>query len=129
MAEDFRRGRAEFINYQCLFWEEVEETINKLLRALFIEGRSGRIINLIDDDKFHHESRPSKNKQLNVKMVKPVRDNRWGMVQDTLCAPSLLFAVNILTHRRKSKQLDNTKMQLFGSAYGDDPARAPCKGT
>mmetsp|Transcript_32000 Transcript_32000/g.54586 ORF Transcript_32000/g.54586 Transcript_32000/m.54586 type:complete len:396 (+) Transcript_32000:1149-2336(+) len=113
------------VTFQKLFWEEVEETINKLLRALFIEGRSGRIINLIDDDKFHHESRPSNNKQFNVKMIKLVRDNRWGMVQDTNCAPSLLFAVNILTHRRKSKQIDNTKMQLFGSAYGDDPARAP----
>ena len=46
---------------QTLFWEEVEETINKMLRELFIVGRNGKIINLIDDDKYHFESHPKNN--------------------------------------------------------------------
>jgi hypothetical protein len=54
---------------QKLFWEEVEEPVNKLLRALFIEGRSGKMINLVDDDKFHHESQPSKKKIYNIKII------------------------------------------------------------
>lgn len=110
---------------QTLFWEEVEETVNKMLRELFIVGRSGKMINLIDDDKFHFESHPRFNACFNVKIMKHVRDNRWGMVIDALCTPSLHFPINIRTHRKKSTQLDNTKMQLFGSAYGNDPSIAP----
>lgn len=108
---------------QTVFWEEVEETVNKMLRELFIVGRSGKMINLIDDDKFHFESHPRNNTRFNVKIMKHVRDNRWGMVIDALCTPSLHFPINIRTHRKKSTQLDNTKMQLFGSAYGNDPFR------
>ncbi len=110
---------------QTLFWEEVEETVNKMLREIFIVGRSGKMINLIDDDKFHFESHPRNNALFNVKIMKHVRDNRWGMVIDALCTPSLHFPINIRTHRKKSAQLDNTKMQLFGSAYGNDPSVAP----
>ena len=106
---------------QTLFWEEVEVEVNKLLRELFIVGRSGKMICLIDDDKFHYESHPKNNKLFNVKIMKHVRDNRWGMVMDVLCIPGLLFPTNIRTHRKGSKQIDNTKMQLFGSAYGNDP--------
>ena len=106
---------------QILFWEEVETEVNKLFRELFIVGRSGKMIFLTDDDKFHYESHPKKNKLFNVKIMKHVRDNRWGMVMDVLCIPSLLFPTDIRTHRKGSKQIDITKMQLFGSAFGNDP--------
>ena len=51
---------------QILFWEEVETEVNKLFRELFIVGRSGKMIFLTDDDKFHYESYPKKNKLFNV---------------------------------------------------------------
>ena len=40
------------------------------------------MICLIDDDKFHYESHPTNNKLFNVKIMKHVRDNRWGLVMD-----------------------------------------------
>ena len=46
---------------QTLFWEEVETEVDKLLRELFIVGRSGKMICLTD-----YESHPKNNKLFNV---------------------------------------------------------------
>ena len=57
---------------QTLFWEEVETEVNKLFRGQFIVGRSGKMICLTDEDKFHFESHPKNNKVFNVKTMKHV---------------------------------------------------------
>ena len=93
---------------QTLFWEEVETEVNKSFRVLFIVGRSGKMKCLTDDDKFHYESHPTNNKLFNVKIMKHVRDNRWGMVMDVLCIASrrryiilkvMCLVISIFIHR------------------------------
>jgi len=111
-----------------MLWEETEGAVNKSLGKILIEGRSGPIINLLDDDKHHHESHPSKNKHMNVKIMKFVNDNRWGVPGDTLCNVSLLIPINIRFHRRRTTQSQNTQAQLYGSAYGNDPTTPPNLG-
>ena len=108
-----------------LFWEEIERTMNKLFRNLVIVGRSGKQLWLIDDDKIHYETKPQTNKVLNIKTLKHVRDNRWGFVLDTLLTQALMMVGDVRMHRRNSKQIDNLKNQVLGSAFGTDPLKVP----
>jgi len=86
-----------------------------------IVGRDGKQIYLFDDDKMHFESHARNHREWNVKTTKHKRDNRWGFILDTLCIPALLMPCNVHTHRRGEKQVDVTRQQLFGSAFGNNP--------
>jgi len=74
-------------NAETLFWIEIEEALNKMLKRLVIHDRKGNQVYLIDDDKVHYESHSRNHREWNVRILKHVRDNRWGMVVDTLCIP------------------------------------------
>lgn len=76
---------------------------------------------LFDDDKLHFESHSRNHREWLMKMIKHERDNRWGGILDTLCIPALLMPCDVHTHRRGEKQVDVTKKQLFGSAFGNNP--------
>lgn len=39
--------------------------------------------------------------------------------------PALLMPCNVYTHRRGDKQIDASRQQLYGSAFGNNPMRAP----
>ena len=104
-------------NAEELFWEQVEDALNKMLHQLVIVGRNGKQIYLIDDDKFHYESHSRNHRHWNIKFIKHVNDNRWGGVIDTLCIPALLMPCNVYTHRRGTTQIDASIKQLFGSAF------------
>jgi len=112
-------------NLQTPFWEAVESTLNQMLRKIVITGRDGEQLYHLDDDKFHFESHPSKHRHLNLRILKHTRDNRLGMVMDTLGVPALLMPADIRTHRKGAKQVDTTRHQLFGSAFGNDPQTVP----
>ena len=112
-------------NAEDLFWEQVEDALNTMLKNIVIIGRNGKQIYLIDDDKVHFESHQRNHRHWLVKLLKHVKDNRWGMVLDTLCCPALLMVCNIHTHRKGEKQIDATQQQLFGSAFGNNALRKP----
>ncbi|EJK71390.1 hypothetical protein THAOC_07177, partial [Thalassiosira oceanica] len=123
--QDLPPSSSSGANLQTPFWEAVESTLNQMLRKIVIIGRDGEQLYLLDDDKFHFESHPSKHRHLNLRILKHTRDNRWGMVMDTLCVPALLMPADIRTHRKGAKQVDTTRHQLFGSAFGSDPQTVP----
>jgi len=112
-------------NAEELFWEQVEDALNKMLHQLVIVGRNGKQIYLIDDDKFHYESHSRNHRHWNIKFIKHVNDNRWGGVIDTLCIPALLMPCNVYTHRRGTTQIDASISQLFGSAFENNPLQCP----
>jgi len=66
-------------------------------RAFTIEGRSGHQSYVIDDHKLHCELNPSKHRNLNVKFIKHVADNRVGTVIDTIVLTTTLLVANRIT--------------------------------
>ena len=71
-------------NDEAPFWEDCQNSLNKLNRNLVVTGRSGRQTYINDDDKIEVETDPRTHRNLNFKIVKHVADNRFGMICDTI---------------------------------------------
>ena len=85
--------REESANGEIPLWEEVQTVIARQLRTNTIEGRTGPQSFVIDDHKAHCEVNPAKHRNMNIKFIKHVADNIWGMVVDTrVCTTTLLVA-------------------------------------
>ena len=110
----------ESANSEVPLWEAVQAVVNNQLRAFAIEGRSGQQSVVIDDHKHHCEVNPSKHRNLNVKFIKHVADNRWGMVIDTIVCTTTLLIASLQVAIKGRKNHDNLKNQVYASAFGRD---------
>ena len=60
-----------------------------------IEGRAGRQAFVLDDHKQHIEFDPKKVKNLGIRIVKHVQDNRFGFTVDTVADAVTLLIANV----------------------------------
>ena len=83
------------MNGEIPLWEEVQGIVSKQLRTFTIGGRISSQSFVVNDYKAHCKVNPKKHRNMNVKFIKHVVDNRWGMVIDTIVCSSLLLPVDL----------------------------------
>ena len=90
-------------------WEEVQTVIARQLRTITIEGRTGPQSFVIDDHKAHCEVNPAKHRNMNIKFINHIADNRWGMVVDTLVYTTTLLVTSLQFAIKGQKCHDNIR--------------------
>ena len=104
--------REESANGEIPLWEEVQTVIARQLRTITIKGRTGPQSFVIDDHKAHCKVNPAKHRNMNIKFIKHVADNRWGMVVDTLVCTTTLLVASLQVAIKGQKSHDNMRNQI-----------------
>lgn len=76
-------GKNEYVRGLRPLWMDMQHDLNETCRKLFVEGFSGFMRVLIDDDKMHYNIEKADTQGL--KKSQHVRDNRKGFVAHTAC--------------------------------------------
>ena len=68
---------------------------------------------------------PAKHRNVNIKFIKRVADNRWGVVVDTLVCTTTLLVASLQVAINGQKLHDNMRNQIYASTIGRDPFTPP----
>ena len=117
--------REDSANGEVPLWEEMQTALNTLLRTFVVECRTGRFSVVLDDHKQHIEFDPRKVKNLGIRIIKHVADNRWGFTIDTVVDAVTLLIANVQAALVGVPQHEAMRQQLFGSTFGRHPFRVP----
>ena len=109
--------REESANGEIPLWEEVQTVIARQLRIITVKGHTGPQSFVINDHKARCKVNPAKHRNMNIKFIKHVADNRWRVVVDTLVCTTTLLVASLQVAIKGRKSQDNMRNQIYMSAF------------